>query len=51
MRDRDTESPYVDARPLLVAGQPETREYRMRFWDKGTPNGEWTDVAKETVGA
>ena len=40
----DSESPYEDARPLLVAGQPEIREYRMRFWDKGTPNGDWTDV-------
>jgi hypothetical protein len=45
----DTESPYLDERPLLVAGQPEVREYRMRFWDKGTPNGDWTDVAKVTV--
>jgi len=45
----DSASPYEDARPLLVAGQPEVREYRMRFWDKGTPNGDWTDVQKETV--
>jgi hypothetical protein len=45
----DTESPYTDERALLVAGQPEVREYRMRFWDKGTPNGDWTDVAKVTV--
>jgi hypothetical protein len=45
----DIESPYVDERPLLVAGQPEVREYRMRFWDKGTPNGDWTDVVKVTV--
>jgi hypothetical protein len=45
----DTESPYLDDRPLLAAGQPEVREYRMRFWDKGTPNGEWTDMAKITV--
>lgn len=45
----DTESPYEDARPLLAAGQPEVREYRMRFWDKGTPNGEWTPVASITV--
>ena len=44
----DTESPYVDERPLLVAGQPETREYRVRFWDDA-PNGEWSDVAKVTV--
>lgn len=45
----DTESPYQDERPLLVAGTPEIREYRARFWDKGTANGEWTDVAKTTV--
>lgn len=45
----DTESPYIDDRPLAVAGQPEVREYRMRFWDKGTPNGDWTDVVKLTV--
>ena len=45
----DTESPYLDERPLLVTGVPEVREYRMRFWDKGTPNGDWTDVVKVTV--
>jgi hypothetical protein len=39
----------MDERPLLVAGTPEVREYRMRFWDKGTPNGDWTDVTKVTV--
>jgi hypothetical protein len=44
----DTESPYMDERPLLVDGQPEIREFRMRFWDKGTPNGDWTDVVKVT---
>jgi hypothetical protein len=47
----DTESPYTDERPLLVANTPEVREYRARFWDKGTPNGDWTDVAKVTVAA
>ncbi len=45
----DTESPYDDERPLLAADTPEVREYRMRFWDKGTPNGDWTGVAKVTV--
>lgn len=43
-------SPYIDDRPLLVAGQPEVREYRARFWDDGVPNGDWCDVAKVTVG-
>ena len=33
----DTESPYEDERPLLVAGTPEVREYRMRLRDKDTP--------------
>ena len=45
----DTESPYMDERPLLVATTPEVREYRVRFWDKGTPNGDWCDVGKVTV--
>ena len=45
----DTQAPYDDDRPLLVAGTPEVREYRLRFWDKGTPNGDWTPVQKVTV--
>lgn len=39
-----------DDRPLLQPGVPELREYRLRFWDDGKANGEWTDVAKVTVG-
>ncbi len=46
----DTESPYLDERPLLTASVPEQREYRMRFWHKGNPTGEWTDVQIVTVG-
>ena len=46
----DTLTPYDDDRPLLVAGTPEVREYRFRFFDKGTPNGEWTLVFSVTVG-
>ena len=46
-----TITPYVDAAPLRVANTPETREYRMRFWDKDEPNGDWTAVTKVTVGA
>jgi hypothetical protein len=42
-------SPYQDERPLLMAGQPEVREYKMRFWDNSTESGEWTDVASVTV--
>ena len=28
---RDTESPYVDNRPLLAAGKPETRRYKAIY--------------------
>ncbi len=41
--------PCQDERPLLVAGQPEVREYKLRFWDAGTESGDWTDVAGITV--
>ncbi len=45
----NTQSPILDARPLLVPGQAEVREYRAMFWDAGVPNGDWCDVAKITV--
>ncbi len=45
----DTESPYIDARPLLNPAQAEIREYRLRYWDKGEPTGDWTAVQKVTV--
>ena len=45
----DTESPYLDERPLAAAGAPEVREYRLRFWDNGAEVGDWSDVAKVTV--
>ena len=41
--------PYTDARPLLVPGQAEVREYRARFYDDNVPNGAWCDVARITV--
>jgi hypothetical protein len=44
-----TKSPYLDERPLLAAGVPEVREYRMRFYDNGAPTGDWTPVQKTTV--
>ena len=46
----DTEVPYLDDRPLQVAGTPEVRKYRLRYWDKGNPNGDWSDTATITVG-
>ena len=43
-------SPFIDSRPLLVAGQAEVREYRARYYDNGAPSSGWSDVAKVTVG-
>ena len=40
---------FEDERPLLNPAQPEVREYRMRYWDKGVANGDWTEVQKVTV--
>lgn len=45
----DTGSPYLDERPLANPAQPEVREYRLRFWDDGAENGDWSDVARVTV--
>jgi hypothetical protein len=45
----DLASPYLDERPLLVAGQPEMREYRLQFYDDAAPTGGFTDVATVTV--
>jgi len=41
---RDNYSPYVDGRPPLKLGTSETREFRMRYFDKDTEVGEWSDV-------
>jgi hypothetical protein len=46
----DTSSPYTDSRTLLVSGQAETREYRLRWFDDG-PNGDWSPVQRVTVGS
>ena len=35
---------------LLVAGVPEVRQYRMRFYDDAAPNGDYTDVTSLNVG-
>lgn len=40
----DNASPHLDERPLLVPKTPEVREYRLRWWDKGVPNGEWSPI-------
>ena len=45
----DTNSPYVDARAPLVAGQPETRRYRARYIDDDQPVGLWSDIVEVTA--
>jgi hypothetical protein len=47
----DTASPFTDARPLLAPGQPETRDYRLRFYDDDVATGEYTPIASVIVGA
>ncbi len=41
---RDNYSPYVDGLPPLEPGTSETRELQMRYFDKDTEVGEWSDV-------
>ena len=41
--------PWYDDLALLVDTAPEIREYRLRWWDKGEANGEYTPVQKVTV--
>jgi hypothetical protein len=47
----DGYAPFVDDRPLLVPGQPEVREYRMRYRDNDVPVGDYSDVLRVTVAA
>ena len=44
------QKPWYDERPLLVGSSPESREYRLRWWDNGIANGELTPVQIVTVG-
>jgi len=45
----DLASPYNDERPLLAAGQPEVREYKLQFYDDAAPVGDFTPVQSVTV--
>ena len=45
----DTSAPYIDGRPPLVPGQPELREFRIRFFDDNLPTGEFSDVLSISV--
>jgi hypothetical protein len=46
----DNAKPHYDTRPLIDPALPEVREYRLRWWDKGEPNGEFSPVQKIIVG-
>lgn len=46
---QDNFSPYLDARPLLVVGQPEERRYRLRYLDGDELVGEYSGVMAVTV--
>ena len=46
----DLASPYLDERPLLVPTAPETREYRLQFYDGSEPTGDFTPTQSVTVG-
>ena len=46
----DTVKPYLDDRPLAPGNTHETREYRMRWWDKSIAHGEWTSIQKAVLG-
>ncbi|MBS4027466.1 MAG: hypothetical protein KGZ58_02420 [Ignavibacteriales bacterium] len=41
--DKDTRSPYDDARKNLVPGVPEKRTYRFRYFRNDIEVGEWSD--------
>jgi hypothetical protein len=47
----DTIKPYYDERPLAPGNIHETREYRLRWWDKSEAHGEWSAVQKAVLGA
>ena len=46
----DTVKPYLDERPLAPGNTHETREYRMRWWEKSEAHGEWTGIQKAVLG-
>ena len=49
--DHFTQKTVYDERPLAIPGTPESRDYRMRWWDKDQANGEWSAVQTVLVGS
>ena len=46
----DTLKPYYDESPLAEGNTHETREYRLRWWDKSVAHGEWSTVLSVLLG-
>jgi len=44
----DNYTPYIDDRPPLAAGKPETRQYRARYILRDQATGEWSDIVTAT---
>lgn len=42
--DFDMRSPYEDLRPPTIAGKPEERRYRLRYFIDNQPVGAWSDM-------
>ena len=49
--DRVLHFPYIDSRPLLVAGKPEKREYKGKFIRQNQPYGNMSAVITVIVSA
>lgn len=45
----DRFSPYLDARPPLVVGEPEVRRYRVRYLDGDAPVGNYSAIVSATT--
>lgn len=43
--------PARDDRALVADGTPESRDYRLRWWDKDEAHGDWSLVQTVLVGA
>ncbi len=41
---------YYDERPLTAGNTHETREYRLRWWDKSVAHGEWSNIQSVMLG-
>lgn len=46
-----TSKAWLDQRSLFEPGKPEQRDYRLRWWDKDEPNGDYSGHQSISVGA